>query len=168
MSNAKKRPKIKLVKTKVEWLWDFIGYSTYIGMIVFLVYKWNEIPAKVPAHFNGLGEVDRWGAKMELLILPIIGALIAVLMQVIEKFPEVHNYPDRLNEGNAKEFYLLSRKMINSIKNICLIIFSLILFESVTIALGSGEGFGALFLPILLLSVFIPIITGIVKQQRIR
>jgi hypothetical protein len=121
-----------------------------------------------PGPFQCTGGSGPVGAKMELLILPLIGALIAVLMQVIEKFPEMHNYPDRLNEGNVKEFYLLSRKMINCIKNICLIIFSLILFKSVTIALGSGAGFGALFLPILLLSVFIPIITGIVKQQRIR
>jgi uncharacterized membrane protein len=168
MSNSKSRPKIKFAKTKVEWLWDIIGYSIYLGTILFLANNWNEIPEKVPAHFNALGEVDRWGTKMELLILPIVGSLITVLMQVIEKFPEMHNYPNRLNEINAKEFYLLSRKMINSLKNICLLIFSLLLFESITIALGRGEGFGALLLPTILLSVFIPIIIGIMKQQKIR
>ncbi|WP_175987186.1 DUF1648 domain-containing protein [Bacillus sp. Marseille-Q1617] len=165
---SKKKPKIKLAKTKVEWVWDIIGYSIYIGSMIFLVYNWSKLPVQVPAHYNALGEVDRWGSKMELLILPVIGAFLAVFMQVVEEFPETHNYPERLNEENAEEFYLLSRKMINSSKNICLLIFSLVLFESVSIALGWWNGFGAWFLPIILLFVFIPIVTGIIKQQRIR
>jgi uncharacterized membrane protein len=165
---SKKRPKIKLAKTKVEWLWDVIGYSINIGSMIFLVCNWSKLPEKVPAHYNALGEVDRWGSKMELLILPVIAAFLAVFMQVVEKFPETHNYPERLNEENAEEFYLLSRKMINGSKNIFLLIFSLVLFESVSIALGWWNGFGAWFMPVMLLSVFIPIIAGIMKQKKIR
>jgi uncharacterized membrane protein len=163
-----KRPKIKLPKTKVEWLWDVIGYSIYIGSLIFLIYYWSVLPAEVPAHYNALGEVDRWGSKLELLILPIVGASLALFMQGVERFPEKHNYPDRLNEVNAEKFYLQSRKMINSSKNICLLIFSLVLYESVSIALGWWNGFGAWFLPVMLLAVFIPIIVGIVKQQKIQ
>ncbi|MGR3762922.1 DUF1648 domain-containing protein [Rossellomorea sp. NS-SX7] len=168
MLSSRNRPKIELSKTKIEWIWDIIGYSIYLGSILFLIYKWNEIPDKVPAHFNALGEVDRWGSKMELLILPVIGAFVAVLMQVIEKFPETHNHPARLNEENAEQFYLLSRKMINSSKNICLLIFSLIVFESISLALGWGNGFGVWLLPVILLSVLIPIIVGIIRQRKIR
>ena len=167
MSNSWKRPKIKILKTKSEWFWDIIGYSFYLGSLIFLIYNWNRLPDEVPAHYNALGEVDRWGSKMELLILPIIGAFIAVLMQVLEKFPESHNYPERLNQENAKEFYLISRKMINLLKNICLITFTLLLFESVSIALGWGYRFGVWFLPITILGAFIPIILGIIKQKKI-
>lgn len=168
MSNSWERPKIKMIKTMSEWLWDIIGYSFYLGSLIFLIYIWNGLPDEVPVHYNALGEVDRWGSKMELLILPIVGAFIAVLMQLFEKFPESHNYPERLNKENAKAFYLLSRKMLNKLKNICLIIFSLILIESVSIALGWGNGFGVWFLPIAILSVFILIVLGIIKQKKIR
>ncbi|MFD2045064.1 DUF1648 domain-containing protein [Ornithinibacillus salinisoli] len=168
MSNSWKRPKIKIPKTMSEWIWDIIGYSFYLGSLIFLIYVWNGLPDEVPAHYNALGEVDRWGSKMELLILPIVGAFIAVLMQLLEKFPESHNYPERLNKENAKAFYLLSRKMLNKLKNICLIIFSLILFESVSIALGWGNGLGIWFLPLAILSAFIPIALGIIKQKKIR
>ncbi|OCW71190.1 hypothetical protein BBP13_12115 [Limosilactobacillus reuteri] len=129
---------------------------------------WNGLPDEVPVHYNDLGEVDRWGSKMELLILPIVGAFIAVLMQLFEKFPESHNYPERLNKENAKAFYLLSRKMLNKLKNICLIIFSLILIESVSIALGWGNGFGVWFRPKAILSVFILMVLGIIKKKKIR
>ncbi|SDP47018.1 Protein of unknown function [Litchfieldia salsa] len=168
ISNSLERPKIKLLKTKSEWLFDIIGYSFYLGSLIFLLYNWNELPDKVPAHYNALGEVDRWGSKMELLILPIVAAFMAIFVQILEKFPESHNYPERLNKENAKALYLLSRKMINSIKNICLMIFSLILIESVSIALGWGNELGGWFLPIAILSTLIPIVIGIIKQKKIR
>lgn len=168
MKLSEKRPKIKIIKTKSEWIWDIIGYSFYLGALIFLIYNWTRLPDQVPAHYNALGEVDRWGSKMELIILPIIGLFIAILMQIFERFPESHNYPERLSKENAKEFYLISRKVINQLKNMCLIIFALILIEMVSIALGIGNGFGKWFLPIAILSVLIPIILGIIKQKNIR
>lgn len=168
MSKSWKRPKIKIDKTKSEWVWDIIGYSFYLGSFIFLIYHWNGLPDVVPAHYNALGDVDRWGSKMELFILPIVGAFIAVLMQLFEKFPETHNYPERLSKENVKEFYLISRKLVNQLKNICLLIFALILFESVSIALDMGNGFGVWFLPIAILSTLIPIVLGLIKQKKIR
>jgi uncharacterized membrane protein len=162
------RPKLKISKTKSEWFWDIIGYSFYFGSVIFLIYHWNSLPEEVPAHYNALGEVDRWGSKMELLILPIIGAFTLVLIQLLEKFPETHNYPERLNETNAEKFYLQSRKMINQLKNICLIFFAFILYESVSIALGWGNEFGKWFLPVTVLGMVLPIAVGIIKQKKIK
>ncbi|MGM8211875.1 DUF1648 domain-containing protein [Virgibacillus sp. W0430] len=162
------RPKIKIPKTRGEWFCDSIGYSLYIGSILFLAIIWTRLPETVPVHFNALGEVDRWGSRLELLILPGIGTFILALMQTLEKFPETHNYPKRFNKLNAKAFYLNSRKMVNQVKNICLVIFTLILFESVSIALGWGNGFGKLFLSIAIMSSFIPILFMIVRQKKIK
>lgn len=162
------RPKIKIPKTGSEWIWDIIGLLFYAGSIVFLFFVWNRLPDEVPAHYNAVGEVDRWGSKWELLILPGIGAFILFFMQVLEKYPELHNYPKRFNEVNAKQFYLQSRKIINQIKNSCLIIFAIILFESVSIALGWGIGFGKWFLPVTIGGLLILLIAGIVNQRRIQ
>ncbi len=52
-------------------------------------------------------------SKWKLLNLPGIGLFIILLMKILENHPESHNYPNRFNETNAKQFYLLSRKMIN-------------------------------------------------------
>ncbi|WP_397539153.1 DUF1648 domain-containing protein [Rummeliibacillus pycnus] len=168
MSDYWKRPKITIPKTKSEWVWDIIGYSFYFASFILLITNWNVLPDKVPAHYNALGEVNRYGSKWELLILPCIGAFIIIFLQVIEKHPEIHNYPSRLNESNVKQFYLLSRKLINKIKNISLIIFACLLFESISIPLGWGHGFGKWFLPISLFATGIPIILVIIEQRKIQ
>ncbi|NSL53259.1 DUF1648 domain-containing protein [Calidifontibacillus erzurumensis] len=164
----KERLKLKIPKTKSEWLWDFIGYSFYFGSIVLLIAVWNILPEKVPAHYNAFGEIDRWGSKWELLILPGIGALILLFMQIMEKHPEVHQYPERLNEANAEQFYLISRKLVNQLKNICLILFGVLLFEMVSDALGWGIRFGKWLLPLIIIGTIAPIIIGMIKQSKIK
>ena len=168
ISNSLERPKIKILRTKSEIVWDIIGYTFYLSSIFFLIFNWNALPDKVPAHFNAAGELDRLGSKIEIIILPILGALVAGLLQWIEKYPEKHNYPERFNESNAREFYLTSRKMMNQLKNICLIFFALSLFELIRIAKGLDNPFGNWLFPILIAGVAIVIVYGIIKQTKIR
>lgn len=167
MSNYGVRPKLNIPRTKSERIWDLIGYACFIGSILLLVFVWNKLPQEVPAHYNALGEVDRWGSKMELFILPGIGIFLAITMQLLEKFPEAHNYPARLNESNAEQFYLLSRKILNQIKNMCLFIFAIILVESISVAMGWSFGLSKYFLPILLIGTLIPIVIGVLKMRKI-
>ncbi|RAZ67099.1 DUF1648 domain-containing protein [Planococcus maitriensis] len=167
MSNIWGRPKIKIPKTKSEWMWDAIGFTFYFGSLIFLIAVYNLLPEEVPVHYNALGEVDRWGMKGELFILPAVAAFIIIFLQLLEKFPQSHNYSERLNETNAKEFYLHSRKLMNQFKNISVIILTSILVESIFVAQGWGNGFGAWFLPLVVLIGLTPIVIGIIKQKKI-
>lgn len=55
-----------------------------IGIVLlpflYLAYVWNQLPAKVPLHYNIKGEIDRYGDKSELILIPI---LTSVLMYII-------------------------------------------------------------------------------------
>ncbi|MTH52819.1 DUF1648 domain-containing protein [Bacillus mangrovi] len=168
MKSAAVRPKIKIAKTRSEQIWDVIGYFFYIGSIIWMAFHWNALPEQVPGHYNAIGEVDRWGSKWELLILPFVGLFILLTMQVLEKYPETHNYPQRLNESNAEAFYLLSRKLVNQLKNICLIVFALIIYESITIALNQDWHLGIWQLPVILGGTFLPIVITLFKQAKIK
>lgn len=168
MSNIWGRPKIKIPKTKSEWIWDATGFTFYFGSLIFLIAIYNLLPEEVPVHYNALGKVDRWGMKGELFILPIVGAFIIIFLKLLEKFPQSHNYPERLNETNAKEFYLHSRMLMNQFKNISLIILASILVESIFVAQGWGSGFGVWFLPFAVLIALTPIVIGIIKQKKIK
>lgn len=50
------------------------------GMILGPALFWSRLPERIPGHYNGAGEVDRWGDKSELLILPVFGLLMYALL----------------------------------------------------------------------------------------
>lgn len=168
MSSSLQRPKLAIPKTTGEKIADIIGYGAYIGALVFLLYHWQRLPDEVPAHYNAVGEVDRWGSKMELFILPVVGFFLALFMQMVERFPETHNYPARLNEQNAHAFYTLSRKLTNQLKNSSLVIFSLLTIQTVLIAQEKLDSLSSLFLPFFMVVVCAPIVICLVKQRRIQ
>lgn len=43
---------------------------------VYLAYIWNQLPNSVPVHWNIKGEIDRYGEKTELLLIPILLTLL--------------------------------------------------------------------------------------------
>lgn len=61
----------------------------------YLAYLWKDLPEKVPVHWNGSGEIDRWGDKVELLIipflLPLLTYLIFLLVPIIDPKGKIKN-----------------------------------------------------------------------------
>ena len=47
---------------------------------VYLAYIWNQLPAQVPMHYNIEGEIDRYGNKSELILIPIMTSLLIYLI----------------------------------------------------------------------------------------
>ncbi len=162
------RPILKIPKTKSEKVWDYIGGGLFVLAIFYIVVMWSKLPDKIPGHFNGIGEVDRWGSKIELIILPIIGGFLWLVMTLLEKAPHMHNYPARLNEQNVEAFYRNSRKILNEVKNLCLILFAFLSFQMVRIGLGDADSLGWWFLPVVLLGAFIPMIKGFITSFKIK
>lgn len=162
------RPELKLPKTRLERILDLVGLGVFLLSLIFALVNWPHLPDKIPGHFNALGEVDRWGSKYEIIILPIIGLFIFVLMTLFEKAPHMHNYPKRLNESNVEQFYLNSRMMLNMTKNSCLIIFGILIVQIIRVAKGEIQSLGGWFLPIFIILVFIPLILGLYRSSKIK
>ncbi|RIV44016.1 SdpI family protein [Flagellimonas pelagia] len=55
-----------------------------IGIVLlpflYLMYVWNQLPEQVPLHYNLKGEVDRYGDKSELIMIPILLPLLIYLI----------------------------------------------------------------------------------------
>ncbi len=52
---------------------------------VALVLAWPSLPARVPMHFDSQGNVNRYGSPLELLILPGINVLLAIVLYFIPR-----------------------------------------------------------------------------------
>ncbi|MEK4425226.1 DUF1648 domain-containing protein [Solibacillus sp. FSL K6-1523] len=165
--NTYYRPVLQIEKSTSERAANVIGYVSLVAMIVYLLLKWFSLPAEVPAHFNAVGEVDRWGSKYELLILPVIAIVVTFFMELIERYPHVHNYPERLCDANVHAFYLNSRQMLNYMKNIVNLLFALLVYESISISLGDDTSLGISF-ALILVALFAVMIWKIIVSSKIK
>lgn len=51
---------------------------------LYLAYIWRDLPAQVPLHWNIHGEIDRYGSKQELILIPVLlPLLIYVVMWIV-------------------------------------------------------------------------------------
>ena len=58
---------------------------------IYLAYIWNELPEQVPMHWNFKGEIDRYGDKTELLIIPFALPLLVYLIFLIVPYIDPKN-----------------------------------------------------------------------------
>ena len=151
------RPEISLPKTTFQKIANIIGYGIFIGSAIYSILSLPILPSEVPIHFNLAGEVDGWGSKYFLLILPIIGFFSILALEAVEKRPHIHNYPTHINETNVHQFYRISIRSMNLVKNGMLLTFGLLQLEMVQSAKEASFALGSLLLPLLLLAVFVPI-----------
>ena len=154
---------IKIERNALDVLEAIVSLSCLFGVTLYLLLAWNTIPAKIPAHYNAAGEVNRWGSKSELIALPIVSWLIFGMITLIERLPQVWNTGVRITQENRTVVYRLLKNLIAWIKMVTLIIFgSLTVLSSL-----------CLNLPIWFLLAFLVVLLGtiayfIVKLSRIR
>ena len=117
------RPKIKVKNTWVDYLMEGVSIvSITITFVIFFVY-WQKYPSDIPIHYNALGEIDSYGSKWILLILPIIGFLTYLGMSILNRYPYIFNYPIEVNELNAYSLYKIGKRTVLSLKMlICLLL----------------------------------------------
>ena len=117
------------MKVKRNWfdiVVDILCLILLVGICVYLISQWNDLPDKVPGHYNLNGEVDRWGSKSELLILPIMGWVLYIGITALETFPKIWNTGVTITEENKERVYRLIKTMIGVTKFLMVLIFTLL------------------------------------------
>ena len=84
----------------------------------------------IPLHINIHGEVDNYGSKWELFILPAIALLIYLLTWWLERNPQLYNFPNS-KQHSRKEQEKIGVELISWLKVITVLM--LILIETLLI-----------------------------------
>ena len=142
----------KLKHTKLQILLECVSVLILIAMFASLYFNWSNIPEQIPGHYNALGEIDRWGNKSELLLLPIISIMLYLLLTVVCFFPSIWNVPTQITDKNRKFVYSNLLTMMILLKASILITFFYLNYNSMQ----------AKALPIYFLPIFIIVIFGII------
>jgi len=126
---------------------EYVSLGTVLLQWVIIVLQWDSIPDVVPVHFDIQGNVDDWGDKSTLFIMPAISVCLYGGLTLLARYPEVFNYPWPITQMNADLQYHIARKMIAVLKVEVLLLLGWVVWNSVNSATGSFEDLSPMVLP---------------------
>jgi uncharacterized membrane protein len=90
---------------KFSWRTDWPMWAMIAGMFLLAALTWNTAPDRIPVHWGWSGDVDRYGGKVEgLVMLPLLTLFIYVMMTFMPRID-----PGRRNYEQFAGAYLLIR-----------------------------------------------------------
>ena len=109
---------------------------------LFAGFHYGSLPEKIPIHFNIRGEVDNYGAKSTLWIVPVLALFMCIgLAQLSRRFPKM--------KPNVEKRELRTARSVLAILSLLLALsFSYITIRMVLVAMAGSGGLGSWFLPV--------------------
>lgn len=138
-------------------------------MIIFTICYYSILPEKIPMHFDLNGNINRYGDKSSIFILPLITFVMGIGLLILSNFPQTFNYNVPITESNKKEHYALASSMMRQMTvfitfclSIIVLIICLIASEKI-----SSSAFGLWFTFILIGGLAWIIIRYVIKSKQI-
>lgn len=162
------RPVIQLQPTKFDKAIEIACVLLLIAFWLLTLFSYYSLPETIPIHYNGLGEVDGYGPKNSIFALPIIGTFLFFMLTVLNKHPELFNYTATITPENAAKQYANAITMIRVMKLTVILVFFIIDYWTIKIALHKSLGLGVWLLPLILGLIFLPLVFFIIRSFRIK
>ncbi|WP_018611653.1 DUF1648 domain-containing protein [Segetibacter koreensis] len=158
------RPKVKLNLSPVDKSLEMTSKIFLVVIWGLTLYTFLKLPTIIPTHFNASGQVDSYGNKKTLIILPLLATIIYFVLTQINKHPRGFTYLIKITEDNAEKQYAIATRMYRFLKLATLVIFSLIILFTYLTTIGVTNGLGFWFLPLTEVLLLIPTAIGIMKS----
>ena len=130
--------------------WAYVGYA------------WMKLPAEIPTHFDVSGNIDGYGSKAVIFLLPVMMIVMFVIMTVTEHFPQSWNFRNiRITPQNQEQIYALGKNMLLSMKLIIMLLFSFL-----TVMQTMGTGMPVIVMPVVLAVIFGDILFWMIRIYR--
>jgi uncharacterized membrane protein len=69
------------MKNKLGWLEVVLLAAPFVALAIY----WNDLPARIPMHWDFRGRIDGWGPKMpEVFLLPLTGVGLTALLHILQ------------------------------------------------------------------------------------
>ena len=104
----------------------FAAPAILLAGIVYVAVRYAQLPAEIPSHYNFYGEIDGYGSRGTLWIMPIIGILCDALMLAVSFFPQTWNVGTSVTVFNRALVYRRVRDLIADIRLSMAVMFTVI------------------------------------------
>jgi hypothetical protein len=96
----------------------------YAGVFLLIALRWRYLPEQIPTHFDMTGNVNGWGSRWTLAVLPAVGLVSDLSMAVALRFPRTWNTGVKITVFNRARVYRLVRDLIADLRLCFALLFS--------------------------------------------
>ena len=147
------RPKIKIALQPFDIILEILGVIALIVLVTLPLIYFGDLPDKIPSHFNIKGQPDSYSQKSSIWVLPALGIFLYLAMHLINRYPHVFNYPQKITKDNALRHYSLATRMIRILSILITCAFAYLVYASIQTAIGRSSGLGVGFSPMFVISI---------------
>ena len=94
----------------------FAAPTILLAGVVYVAVRYAQLPAEIPSHYNFYGEIDGYGSRGTLWIMPVIGILCDALMLAVSFFPQTWNVGTSVTVFNRALVYRRVRDLIADLR----------------------------------------------------
>ena len=142
---------------------DLLGWILLIGTLAYLILGWSSFPDQIPMHYNGAGEIDRWGGKGEIIFIEVMMWILYLGIGVVEKYPQIWNTGVEVTAKNKEKVYRTLKYMLKTLKFLTALIFAYLIVNSLQSAPLPGW-----FTPAVMILVFGDMAFWLIRLFRIK
>ena len=143
-----------------------ISFFLLAAFWIYILMNYQKLPDIIPTHFNGSGTADGFGEKWTIFISPILATLFFIGLTILGRFPKLFNYPTTITKDNATIMHTIAKRMIRVLNLVIIIIFFVIEYKTIQIALGVTEDLGRGFIMMIFALIFVPIFYFLIQFSK--
>ena len=133
-----------------------------LGTVVYILIRWPHLPEQIPLHYNIAGEIDGYGGRGTLLLMPVIGLVSDAVVALAGRFPKSWNTGTKITLFNRVRVYRLVRDLMAELRLAMALFFGgFAVYQSLLPEHFSGNVIG-----LLTLLMFVPIVRYFVRLRR--
>lgn len=136
-------------KTVFSKIANLISLLSVVGIVLYIIITWKDIPDMIPGHYNIAGEIDKYSSKNSIWIILVVQILLFTMMSVLERFPNIWNTGVKITDKNREVVYTTLRNMQTYLKMMIMLYFSYMTFQSI-----AGERLNSISVFVFLILVF--------------
>ena len=87
-----------------------------LGSIAYILILWHKLPEQIPTHYNAAGQIDGYGGRGTLLLMPVIGLAGDLLLALVSRMPQSWNTGVRVTVLNRARVYRLVRDLMADLR----------------------------------------------------
>lgn len=158
-----RRPIIKLKLSKSDKFLEWFSFACLAITWIVTLTQYSSLPSTIPIHFNFKGEIDNYGSKSTLFLLPAIITVVVLLLTFLTTKPHIFKYPTKITEENAERQYRNATGLLRIIRTVISIFSILFIMEIIRSAKLQHSTLKWWILPLFILSMIIPVFISLIS-----